>query len=280
MATGDNYGFFWDSVSGDRTYNSASFETWLKKFFTSGVFANELYVTANGGMQIAVSGGYANVDGKMMMFDNSTFTLSNANSTYPRIDTVVVRRTNADRAITLAVVTGQYSGSSPQPTAPVRTGGVYELVLAEVYVGNGVTSISQANITDKRLDRNVCGYVIGTVDEIDVEQFLAQYTAQWNYWFNNVKDELSDDAAGHLQDEIDTLEGTVTEDISALQTDVGALQTSMSGKQDALTFDTTPTSGSTNPVTSGGIYNAIPKISMGTATPTGGNNGDIYFQYS
>ena len=29
------------------------------------------------------------------------------------------------------------------------------------------------------------------------------------------------------------------------------------GKQDALTFDTTPTQGSINPVTSGGIYNVI-----------------------
>lgn len=32
------------------------------------------------------------------------------------------------------------------------------------------------------------------------------------------------------------------------------------GKQDALTFDTTPTQGSTNPVTSGGIYNVIGNI--------------------
>lgn len=32
------------------------------------------------------------------------------------------------------------------------------------------------------------------------------------------------------------------------------------GKQDALTFDTTPTENSTNPVTSGGIYNVIGNI--------------------
>ena len=32
------------------------------------------------------------------------------------------------------------------------------------------------------------------------------------------------------------------------------------GKQDALAFDTTPTQGSTNPVTSGGIYNVIGDI--------------------
>lgn len=34
----------------------------------------------------------------------------------------------------------------------------------------------------------------------------------------------------------------------------------LNGKQDALTFDTTPTENSTNPVTSGGIYNVIGNI--------------------
>lgn len=34
----------------------------------------------------------------------------------------------------------------------------------------------------------------------------------------------------------------------------------ISGKQDVLTFDTTPTSGSTNPITSGGVYAAISDI--------------------
>lgn len=38
------------------------------------------------------------------------------------------------------------------------------------------------------------------------------------------------------------------------------MQTALAGKQDALTFDTTPTQGSSNPVTSGGIYNVIGDI--------------------
>ena len=35
------------------------------------------------------------------------------------------------------------------------------------------------------------------------------------------------------------------------------LQTEVNGKQDTLTFDSSPKSGSTNPVTSGGVYNAV-----------------------
>lgn len=30
--SGDNYGYFFDSENGDRKYNAASFEMWLKKF--------------------------------------------------------------------------------------------------------------------------------------------------------------------------------------------------------------------------------------------------------
>lgn len=41
-----------------------------------------------------------------------------------------------------------------------------------------------------------------------------------------------------------------------VKTELDALTTGLAGKQDTLTFDTTPTSGSTNPVTSKGVYNA------------------------
>ena len=37
----------------------------------------------------------------------------------------------------------------------------------------------------------------------------------------------------------------------------GGVYTALSGKQNTLTFDTTPTSGSTNPVTSGGVYTMV-----------------------
>ena len=39
--------------------------------------------------------------------------------------------------------------------------------------------------------------------------------------------------------------------------DDGAIATALAGKQATLTFDSTPTSGSTNPVTSGGVYTAL-----------------------
>lgn len=217
-STGEPYGLFWNSDNGDRTYDANSFEYWLKKFFTSGVFEGDLQVQASSGMTLVVGSGYANVDGKVK-FWNAGFnlTLSPANSTYPRIDTIVITRDNVNRTITCEVVTGGYSGDAPQPTAPIRTAEIYQLVLAQIYVGNGVTEITQANITDTRPDTTLCGYIAGTVTEMDFSQFTAQFESyfaqfktqhenEWSVWeqtqvaayaawFDNVKAEQIADKA-------------------------------------------------------------------------------------
>lgn len=205
MATND-YGFFFNSINGDRVYDADSFSTWLRKFFTSGVFEGELAVTAAEGMTVEVGSGYANVDGKVRFFNSpQTIAISPANSTYPRIDTIAVERNDVNREITLKYITGQYSGNTPSPTERQWGNGVYQLVLAQIYVGAGATSISQANISDTRPDSSLCGYVMGTVEEIDLSQILAQSQEQFAEWFDHMKDQLSDDAAGNLQLEIDSI---------------------------------------------------------------------------
>lgn len=211
MADGRDYGYFWnDDGSGDRTYNADSFEYWLKKFFTTGVFAGDLQVTAGGSYTVNVATGYANVKGKVRDFyDTETFTVPSANSAYPRIDTIVVRRDDTNKIISLQYVTGTYSGQNPSATAPTRSGAIYELVLAEIYVGAGVTEILQRDITDKRSDESVCGIVAGTVTEMDFSQFASQFNSYYqNFteaqaqafqtWFAGIQSVLDGDTAGNL----------------------------------------------------------------------------------
>lgn len=187
MAKADRYGLFWNSNSGDRKYDAQSFEKWLKKFFTSGVFEGDLQVLASRGMTVQVQTGYSNVNGKVGLFESATnVTLSAANSRYPRIDTIIIERNDADRVIQIDKVTGEYTGENPQPTAPIwdETRGIYQLILAQIYVGAGVSSISQEDITDKRTDTDVCGYIAGTVNEMD----FSQFTAQFNQFFTEFKE--------------------------------------------------------------------------------------------
>ena len=220
---------FYNAENGDRVYDANSFEHLLKRFFTSGVFAGCCQVTADGGgMTCSMGEGYSNCDGKVRFFDESTdLLLQNAHATYDRIDTVVIERNDSDREITAKIVTGTYS-AEPVPTAPVRSGGVYQLIVAEIYVAAGAVQITQANITDKRTDTDVCGYVMCAVQTPDFSELYAQFTAQaeeyidnfeqttdswyavqtseFSAWFEEMKDQLSEDAAGHLQNEIDELE--------------------------------------------------------------------------
>lgn len=233
MADGRDYGYFWnDDGSGDRTYNADSFEYWLKKFFTTGVFAGDLQVTASGSYTVNVATGYANVNGKVREFyETESFTVPSADSTYPRIDTIVVRRDDTNKIISLQYVTGTYSGQNPSATAPTRRGAIYELVLAKIYVGAGATEILQRDITDTRADSTLCGLVTGTVHEINIDGVTKQYAQIFSDWFQNIKDNLSGDTAGNLQNQIDNL----TTKINAISMDSVKLSASNS-TSDSIAF--------------------------------------------
>lgn len=233
-----DHAFFYNSQDNDRVYDAESFEYWLKKFFTTGVFSGDCQVTANDNMTVTAGAGYANVEGKVKFFaDAQILQLETAGSTYPRIDTIVIERNDTDRDVTMKVVTGGYS-STPQPTAPVRSNGVYQLVIAQVMVEAGAVRISQSDITDTRLDNSVCGIVAQAVEHIETEQFYAQIQSdlaefknvreadilEWQSdfeanmqtyfaaqqstfaaWFSQIQGQLTDDAAGKLQEQINAI---------------------------------------------------------------------------
>lgn len=244
------YGYFFNSNSSDRTYNADSFETWLRPFFVSGVFTNCLQVLAQDtpDMTVKVTSGYANLDGKAAYWpDTNTMTLEAASGVYDRIDTIVLRRDNTNRRVSIEVVKGTAS-ATPVPTAPERTSDIFELVLAEILVGTGVTEITQSVITDTRPDTDVCGYVVAAVQTPDFGELYAQFAAQaeefmgdqaadFLAWFDEMKDQLSEDAAGHLQLEIDDINdqmGDIPEgqdlqsEIEAAADEVGRISDAMS----------------------------------------------------
>lgn len=215
------YPFFYNSIEvdgvKDRPYDADSFSDWLKKFFTTGVFNGELRVTASGGMGISVASGYCNINGKVMMFDTTPLTVGTADSQYYRIDSVIIERNDTQRNFFVKIVQGSVGAeSSVTGVTPVRSGGVYQLVLARIKVKPGATSITQADITDTRSNKSLCGIVAGTVTQMDFTQFSAQFDAyleafkteqqaEFETWFEGLQDVLDEDTAGHLQNEIDDL---------------------------------------------------------------------------
>jgi len=216
-----DYPLFYNSVNDDRTYDADSFSDWLKKFFTTGVFKDELAVTASGGMGISVSAGYVNINGKVMQFAATPLTVGTADGTYYRIDSVIIERNDTDRQFYIKIVQGTTgTESAVQGVTPVRSGPIYQLVIARIKVRPGATAITQADITDTRATKSLCGYVAGTVTEMNFSQFNAQFDAyleafkagqqaDFEEWFANIQDVLDEDTAGHLQNEIDALADSI-----------------------------------------------------------------------
>jgi len=189
------YGFF-NSVNGDRTYNADQISNYFLKLISNGVFAtpsNSMQVQAATGMNINVSAGWGFINCKWINNDAAySLQLDAADSILNRIDRIVLHldSSTAVRNISIQVKTGT---AATTPTAPelTRSGDVYELSLAQIYVAAGAESIVQANITDERPNTAVCGYVTGLIDQIDTTNLFAQFTDAFYSWFDAVKQDLT-----------------------------------------------------------------------------------------
>ena len=163
----------------DRASNSEEFASLIKGFWRDGVFGtNALTVLAGSGMTATVGTGSVLVQGRVAKIESpKTVNFETANS-QPRFDIVVARRdlSNAVRDIVLDVVKG-VPASTPVAPSTVRNATIWELCLAIVKIPANVGTVQQQNITDTRLDKNLCGIVAATMTDIDTSHFYEQIQA-------------------------------------------------------------------------------------------------------
>ena len=168
---------------------------------SSGVFGadSNLSVTANGDMTVSVSDGVgwlANDKADGTVFWNDTkeqtgselqLTIPLADPVLPRIDRIVVSWDTVDYASKprIEVLKGTPNNA---PTAPELTNNTLkrQISLARIGVAAAVSSISADNITDERLDPDVCGLV---TDWVSVDTTTMQ--AQFSSLLEKVKTELA-----------------------------------------------------------------------------------------
>jgi hypothetical protein len=81
-----------------------------------------------------------------------------ADPSNPRIDRIVLELnlTEAYRSIRAAIVKGTPAGSPSAPSL-TRTSTVYQISLAKIQIGAGVSTLNAATLTDERSDDTVCG---------------------------------------------------------------------------------------------------------------------------
>lgn len=243
---------FFNSISGDRRYKAEEWAEYFASFIANGVFPNPstgLQVLASNSMIITVNTGKAWINGYFYFnTSNLTITLDNADGVLNRIDRIVVRWDLQDRVISVKVKKGIYS-ANPSAAAIQRDADAYELVLADIYVGAGAVSVSQANITDQRLNSTICGLVVGTVGELDTTAFSAQLQG----WFE-LYQEMSAEQYNNLKSYMNSLQIQSGADYIALQEWFSNFQTA-SNAQFQSWFETLQNTLDEN--TAANLYNQI-----------------------
>ena len=207
----------------DRVYLSEHFAKYFSSFIGNGVFggkSSELMVSQaiDSGMKIEVMSGMAWING--FWYENTSnlsLDISIADGILNRIDNVVVKYGVAERSIWIEIVRGTPATSATAPEIQ-RNADYYELKLAEIYVKAGTTSITQADITDTRLNSDVCGFVVGVIKQFDTTEFGAQldaYISSYAAEYKAFLEGLELTGSSELRDLIDRLNALV-EDESAL----------------------------------------------------------------
>ena len=176
-------------------------------------------------------------DATMSMTFDSTMT--------GRCDAVVLQvdTTDAVRANKIYIKKGTEGSPTVKP-AMVRENGVYEYPICYVTIPD--TNVIAQSAIENKVGSSDTPYVTGIIDTIDTDDLIAQWQSEWEEWkadireweadehaayeqwveefeawyagwqadetdqfiawFNRMKDQLSEDAAGHLQLEIDDIQ--------------------------------------------------------------------------
>lgn len=217
------YGFF-NSLNGDRVYNADQMSSMFEGLISDGIFesvGNKLQVTAGSGMNVNVDTGRAFLEDRWCRNDAIvSVAINSANVTLPRWTAVVLRKNVTNRNIVLATVDGEAAETPTKPSI-TRSGDVYELCLAYVYVPASATAITQENITDTRADTSVCGWVTGLIEQVDTATLFAQWEAAYQQ------------AIADMNDFEDGLEAEMEEWQEGFQSDIEAWEASMKTAFDA-----------------------------------------------
>jgi hypothetical protein len=146
------YGFY-NSVAGDRTYNAEQFGAIFDGIITDGIFeliGDAFEALEDSGMVVSIGTGKAWFNHTWTLSDAvSLITLDDSDLVLDRIDAIVLEVDSSDavRANSIKKVTGTPASVPSEPTL-TNTDEVHQYPLCWVYVGAGVTSILQANITN------------------------------------------------------------------------------------------------------------------------------------
>lgn len=188
----------------DRSYLAEDYARYFAAFIANGVFPNPstgLQVMANDDMTVTIRRGKAWINGYYYEnTDDYTLSVDVADGVLSRLDRVVLKLDFLNRTIKAYVKKGQFASSPVAPNLQ-RDSDAYEIALADVKINKGSIKIVQSNVTDLRLNKDLCGIVHGTVEQVDtttlynqiqsdLSQFKGVSEADFSNWSAEQKETL------------------------------------------------------------------------------------------
>ena len=232
-------GFFNSEITGydaenmpifDRAEDASFFAKFFNQFISNGVFPNpstNMQVLADTGMQIKVSIGTCFINGYMGWVENAEIKTMEESDIQARIDRVVARLDFDERKIDWYIKKGTASGN---PVAPElqRDYDIYEIGLADIRVNANIIEIKQENITDLRLNTELCGIVANQLQHVDTTTLFNQYQSwldniiqEGETWLENTKEEaqanienMQEEFEQEFNEWFETLENTLSGDVA------------------------------------------------------------------
>lgn len=213
------YGFY-NSLNHDRRYNATQMSRIFDGIIKDGIFMSIGHcfeVKAGNGMVVNVNTGKAWFNHTWTENDSILpVTIYQSEVVLNRIDSLVleVDATDSVRKNSIKFIKGVPS-SSPVPTALIDNTTIHQHLLCTVYIKAGVTAITDADIRSN-IGTETTPFVSGILETVSIDSLLGQWqseldnfvleeTQEFQAWFNDMKGQLSTDAAGHLQAQINTI---------------------------------------------------------------------------
>lgn len=216
----------------DREYDAEQFAEYFANFISNGVYANpanQLKVVFDDSPSkpfvVIVRKGKAYIDGYWYeLTEDMEITIPANTKAYIVKDVIRCTLDKAERKISIVLEEDVISDY------PMNNNTRHDLVLSTIVVQPNASKLNAEDITDKRPDKTYCGFVTGVIDQIDTTELFQQYDDAFQTWFNEMKDQLSTDAAGNLQKQIGLLNNLKTIVKDSIVNAINSLYDSIVGK--------------------------------------------------
>lgn len=285
------YGFY-NSQSGDRVYSTSQISDFLDGLVNDGIFAPitdgehvgfQVVAQSPNIMGVNVSVGKAWFNATWTKIDSAyPVALDSANALLNRIDAIVltIDKTREGRTNYIEVIKGTEVSGTPEKPEIQNGSNIYRYPLAYVTVNAAISSI-----TDSMIENNI--NVDGGIPLVDLtsplggnypttEALLSQYKAEFDDWFNYMKNQLTTDAAGNLQKQIDQTK--ITNCNGVLLSATGNASVSLGGTNSSTTYIykiTTETADDAFNLANGSMIAVI----FNTGAAKSGSSDTVYFKF-